>query len=144
MGGVTKEAACHGCWEGVEARPWRPQAAGLCSGAYRQLGTGQGWGTTESGLQWLRGTGLGWGHRMVLLGGCRDLRFGKLGAGVCGKDGPWVEETVNYGRGAQTSKEGGQADWHSLFVLAAPCGMQDLSSPTRDRTRVPCIGSTES
>ena len=30
------------------------------------------------------------------------------------------------------------------FYLAAPRGMWDLSSPTRDQTRVPCIGSTES
>ena len=32
----------------------------------------------------------------------------------------------------------------SFLFLAAPCGMRDLSSPTRDRTRVPCIGSAES
>ena len=31
-----------------------------------------------------------------------------------------------------------------FFVLAAPHGMWDLSSPTRDRTRAPCIGSVES
>ena len=29
-------------------------------------------------------------------------------------------------------------------VLAAPCGMWDLSSPTRYRTHAPCIGSSES
>ena len=28
--------------------------------------------------------------------------------------------------------------------LAASCGMWDLCSPTRDQTRAPCIGSTES
>ena len=31
-----------------------------------------------------------------------------------------------------------------LFFLAAPGGMWDLSSPTRDRTPVPCNGSAES
>ena len=31
-----------------------------------------------------------------------------------------------------------------LFVLAAPCGVRDPSSPTRDRICTPCIGSTES
>ena len=31
-----------------------------------------------------------------------------------------------------------------LLFLAAPCSMWDLSSPTRDRTRVPCSGSAES
>ena len=31
-----------------------------------------------------------------------------------------------------------------FFFLAVPCGLQDLSSPIRDRTCVPCIGSTES
>lgn len=71
--------------------------------------------------------GPGMGSQDGAPGGCRDLCFGKLGVGVCGKDGLWVEETVNYGRGAQTSKEGGQTDWHSLFVLAAPCGVQDRS-----------------
>ena len=32
----------------------------------------------------------------------------------------------------------------SLFFLAALHGLWDLSSPTRDRTRAPCIGSVES
>lgn len=85
MGGVTKGTACHGSWEGVEARPWRPQATGLCSGAYRQLGTGQGWATTESGLQWLRGTGLGWGHRMVLLGGVETFALASWVWGCVGR-----------------------------------------------------------
>ena len=31
-----------------------------------------------------------------------------------------------------------------IYFLAVPRGMQDLSSPTRDQTRAPCIGSTES
>ena len=31
-----------------------------------------------------------------------------------------------------------------LGFLAAPCGMWDLSSPTRDGTRAPCSGSVES
>ena len=31
-----------------------------------------------------------------------------------------------------------------LFFLAAPRGMQDLSSPTRDQTRAPCSESVES
>ncbi|KAM9089625.1 pericentrin-like isoform 1-T1 [Megaptera novaeangliae] len=31
-----------------------------------------------------------------------------------------------------------------LFVLATPCGMWDLSSPTRDGTRAPCSGSAAS
>ena len=30
-----------------------------------------------------------------------------------------------------------------FFFLAAPCGMWDLSFPTRDRTCAPCIGSEE-
>ena len=30
------------------------------------------------------------------------------------------------------------------FFLVLPCGIQDLSSLTRDQTHVPCIGSTES
>ena len=28
-----------------------------------------------------------------------------------------------------------------LFILAAPWGMHDLSSPTRAQTHIPCIGS---
>ena len=32
----------------------------------------------------------------------------------------------------------------SFIALAMPRGMWDLSSPTRDGTRAPCIGSTES
>ena len=31
-----------------------------------------------------------------------------------------------------------------VFFLAMLHGMQDLSSPTRDQTHAPCIGSTES
>ena len=31
-----------------------------------------------------------------------------------------------------------------LFFFWAPCGPLDLISPTRDRTRVPCVGGTES
>ena len=31
-----------------------------------------------------------------------------------------------------------------LFALATLCGMWDLSSPTRNQTHIPCIGSTES
>ena len=31
-----------------------------------------------------------------------------------------------------------------FIFLATLHGMQDLSSPTRDRTRIPCIGSAES
>ena len=31
-----------------------------------------------------------------------------------------------------------------LFWGAMLCGMRDLSSPTRDPTRVPCIGSLKS
>ena len=40
----------------------------------------------------------------------------------------------------------GPADNHFFFFLgdAASCGMWDLSSPTRDQTHTPCIGSTES
>ena len=30
-----------------------------------------------------------------------------------------------------------------VAFLALPCGMQDLSSPTRDQTYAPCSGSTE-
>ena len=32
----------------------------------------------------------------------------------------------------------------SFFFLAVPLGLQDLSSPTRDRTPAPCSGSVES
>ena len=32
----------------------------------------------------------------------------------------------------------------SFFFLATLCGMQDPSSPTRDRTHAPCRGSVES
>ena len=47
----------------------------------------------------------------------------------------------------------GRHTWHrtwpevcgySLFFLAAPHGLQDLSSPTRDRACTPCSGSEES
>ena len=31
-----------------------------------------------------------------------------------------------------------------FFFLATPCGMWDLSSPTRYQTRAPCSGSAES
>ena len=31
-----------------------------------------------------------------------------------------------------------------IYLLAAPHGMWDLSSPTRDRTRTPYIGNMES
>ena len=31
-----------------------------------------------------------------------------------------------------------------FYFLAAPCGMWDLSSLTRDQACVPCSGSTES
>ena len=31
-----------------------------------------------------------------------------------------------------------------IIILAVVHGMQDLSSPTRDRTRAPCFGSMES
>lgn len=41
VGGVTQGTACHGLWEGVEARPWRPQPVGLSPGAYKELGTEQ-------------------------------------------------------------------------------------------------------
>lgn len=34
--------------------------------------------------------------------------------------------------------------WAEKFFLAALCSMQDLSSPTRDRTHPLCIGSAES
>ena len=30
-----------------------------------------------------------------------------------------------------------------LFILAAPCGLWDLSSPTRDQTHAPCSRSME-
>ena len=33
---------------------------------------------------------------------------------------------------------------NSVLYLAVPCGMQDLSSPTKDRTCASCGGSTES
>ena len=31
-----------------------------------------------------------------------------------------------------------------IYFFAAPFGMQDLSSPTKDQTHAPCIGSMES
>ena len=31
-----------------------------------------------------------------------------------------------------------------FFFLAAQCGMQDLSSLTRDQTHAPCMGNMES
>ena len=31
-----------------------------------------------------------------------------------------------------------------FLFLVVPSGIQDLSSPTRDRARTPCSGSTES
>ena len=34
--------------------------------------------------------------------------------------------------------------FYFIAFLAAWHGMRDLSSPTRDRTHAPCIGSTES
>ena len=34
-------------------------------------------------------------------------------------------------------------DLFIFYFLASPLGMQDLSSPTRDQTHVPCIGSLE-
>ena len=34
--------------------------------------------------------------------------------------------------------------WGAIFILAVPCSMRDLSSPTRDRTRAPSNGSAES
>ena len=33
---------------------------------------------------------------------------------------------------------------HLFFVLAILCVLQDLSSPARDRTHAPCLGSVES
>ena len=33
---------------------------------------------------------------------------------------------------------------HFIFFLAMLCSMWDLSSPTRDQTHAPCIGSMES
>ena len=35
-------------------------------------------------------------------------------------------------------------DFIVVVVLAAPCGMWDLSSPTRGRTGAPCRGSVKS
>ena len=32
----------------------------------------------------------------------------------------------------------------NFYFLAVPCGMWDLSYPTRDQTCAPCIGSMES
>ena len=31
-----------------------------------------------------------------------------------------------------------------FFLLVMPCGMGDFSSPNRDQTHAPCIGSMES
>ena len=31
-----------------------------------------------------------------------------------------------------------------IYISATLCGMWDLSFPTKDQTRVPCIGSTKS
>ena len=36
-----------------------------------------------------------------------------------------------------------KAAWFWGFFLAVPRGMQDLNSPTRDRTHAPCNGSAE-
>ena len=33
--------------------------------------------------------------------------------------------------------------WFFFLFLATPCGMRDLSSPTKDRTHAPCSGSME-
>ena len=38
----------------------------------------------------------------------------------------------------------GEVTIDRLFFLAMPFGMGDLSSLTRDRTRLPCVGSAES
>ena len=57
-------------------------------------------------------------------------------------------------QGVGIAKEGHNLPYHHridvmnyvcfFFFLAMPCGIWDLSSPTRDLTPVPCSGSTES
>ena len=43
------------------------------------------------------------------------------------------------------SAKGGVGDYFDLFIyLVMLRGTWDLSSPTRDRSRAPCIGSVES
>ena len=37
-----------------------------------------------------------------------------------------------------------KSNQNDFFFLTAPCGMWDLSSPTRGSTHAPCSGSTES
>ena len=52
---------------------------------------------------------------------------------------PCFQAAVKSGNSGDTEKR------QMLFnFLAAPRGTWDLSSPTRDRTHVPCIGSVES
>ena len=66
----------------------------------------------------------------------------------------WKKVTWKPMKGAiHWENEGWGRDWDGsetsllkfffFYFLAAPHGMQDLSSPTRDRTHAPCSGSAE-
>ena len=56
-------------------------------GYSRELGTGQGWATTQPGLQWPRETGLGWGHCVVFLAGVKTFALAGWVWGSVGKMG---------------------------------------------------------
>ena len=64
-------------------RWWRPGPGGY----RRELGTGQGWATTQPGLQWPRETGLGWGHCIVLVGVVKTFALAAWVWGSVGKMG---------------------------------------------------------
>ena len=109
MGRVTKGTACHGSWEAAEARPQRLQQRA----PYRA-----GMGDRSARAPVAKRDGPGMGSLHGARGGCRDLCFGRLGVGVCGKDGTLDEEAVITAE-VLDIKEGGQSDWHPLFFLAS-------------------------
>lgn len=109
MGRVTKGTACHGSWEGAEVRPWRLQ---------QRAGHRAGMGHHSARAPVAKRNGPGMGSLRGVPGGCQDLCFGRLGVGVCGKDGPSDEEAVITAE-VLDIKEGGQSAWHPLFFLAS-------------------------
>lgn len=115
MGRVTKGTACHGSWEGAEARPQRLQQRAR----YR---AGKGDRSARAPVAKRDGPGMESLHgargvcRELCFGRRRDLCFGRLGVGVCGKDGPLDEEAVITAE-VLDIKEGGQSDWASSFLF---------------------------
>ena len=56
----------------------------------------------------------------------------------------WLQKLHNFIKGSLENTEKYKEEILFFFFFAVPQSMQDLSSPTRDQTRAPCSGSSES